>query len=139
MFTFKLSQEKLIQLDMLVSENNMYYCFLSINLSEGPLWSWLYGSWIYNYLCNRCLSPLMMWVRLPPRARSTTLYDQGCQWLTAGGVFSPGPPVSSTNKTDRHDITKILLKVALNTIKPTKKKINLWNRTIKWHQNDLLT
>jgi hypothetical protein len=25
-------------------------------------------------------------------------------------------PVSSTNKTDRHDITKVLLKVALNTI-----------------------
>jgi hypothetical protein len=25
--------------------------------------------------------------------------------------FSPGPPVSSTNKTDRHDITEILLKV----------------------------
>jgi hypothetical protein len=28
--------------------------------------------------------------------------------------FSPGTPVSSTNKTDRHD--EILLKVALNTI-----------------------
>ena len=27
-------------------------------------------------------------------------------------------PVSSTNKTDRHDITEILWKVALNTIKP---------------------
>ena len=27
-------------------------------------------------------------------------------------------PVSSTNKTDRHDITEILLKVALNAIKP---------------------
>ena len=26
---------------------------------------------------------------------------------------------SSTNKTDRHDITEILLKVALNTIKQT--------------------
>jgi len=26
-------------------------------------------------------------------------------------------PVSSTNKTDRHEITEILLKVALNTIK----------------------
>jgi hypothetical protein len=25
-------------------------------------------------------------------------------------------PVSSTNKTDRHDITEILLRVALNTI-----------------------
>jgi len=30
-----------------------------------------------------------------------------------------GPPVSSTNKTDRHDIAEILLKVALNTIKQT--------------------
>jgi hypothetical protein len=29
--------------------------------------------------------------------------------------------VSSTKKTDRHDITKILLKVALNTIKQTTK------------------
>jgi hypothetical protein len=34
--------------------------------------------------------------------------------------LSPGPPVSSTNKTDRHDITKVLLKVALNTIKPNQ-------------------
>jgi len=30
--------------------------------------------------------------------------------------FSAGTPVSSTNKTDRHDITEILLKVELNTI-----------------------
>jgi hypothetical protein len=30
---------------------------------------------------------------------------------------SPGPPVSYTNKTDRHDATEILLKVALNTTK----------------------
>jgi hypothetical protein len=29
-------------------------------------------------------------------------------------------PVSSTNKTDHHDITKILLKVELNTITLTK-------------------
>ena len=37
--------------------------------------------------------------------------------VTCGrSVFSPGSPVSSTNKTDRHDITEILLKVALNTI-----------------------
>jgi hypothetical protein len=31
------------------------------------------------------------------------------------------PPVSSTNKTDRHDITVILLKVALNSITLTPK------------------
>ena len=30
--------------------------------------------------------------------------------------FSPVTPVSSTNKTVRHDITQILLKVVLNTI-----------------------
>jgi hypothetical protein len=30
--------------------------------------------------------------------------------------FLKGTPVSSINKTDRHDITEILLKVALNTI-----------------------
>ena len=30
------------------------------------------------------------------------------------GLFSPGPPVSSTDKTDSHDITEILLKVVLN-------------------------
>jgi len=39
-----------------------------------------------------------------------------CQWLAAGGWFSSGTPVSSTNKTDHHDITEILLKVALKTI-----------------------
>jgi hypothetical protein len=32
------------------------------------------------------------------------------------GSFYPSTPVSSTKKTDRHDITEILLKVALNTI-----------------------
>ena len=34
-------------------------------------------------------------------------------------------PVSSTNKTDRHDITEILLKVALNTIIITHKQITI--------------
>ena len=36
--------------------------------------------------------------------------------LAAELWFSPGIPVSSINKTDRHDVTEILLKVALNTI-----------------------
>jgi hypothetical protein len=37
-----------------------------------------------------------------------------------GQWFSPGAPISSINKTDRHDIqvTEILLIVALNTIHP---------------------
>jgi hypothetical protein len=43
----------------------------------------------------------------------TTLCDKVCQRLVTGLWFSP---VSFTNKTDRHIITEILLKVALNTI-----------------------
>ena len=46
-----------------------------------------------------------------------------CQWLATGRWFSPGPPVSSTNKTDRHNITEILLKVVLKSIKQTKQAI----------------
>jgi hypothetical protein len=26
-----------------------------------------YGSWIYNYLCNQCLSPLKLWVQISLR------------------------------------------------------------------------
>jgi hypothetical protein len=36
--------------------------------------------------------------------------------LATGWWFSLGTSFSSTNKTDRHDIAEILLKVALNTI-----------------------
>ena len=67
-------------------------------------------------MLNQCLSPLMLWVRTPLRRGvvDTTLCNKVCQWLATGRGFSP---VSYTNKTDRHYITEILLKVALNTIK----------------------
>jgi hypothetical protein len=34
----------------------------------------------------------------------TTLCNYGCQWLATGQWYSPDTPVSSTNKTDRHDV-----------------------------------
>jgi hypothetical protein len=46
----------------------------------------------------------------------TKLCDQVRQCLAAGRWFSQGTPVSSTNKTNRHDKTEILLKLVLNTI-----------------------
>jgi hypothetical protein len=48
----------------------------------------------------------------------STLCDKVCQLLETGRWFSQDTPVSSTNKTgtDHHNITEILLKVALNTI-----------------------
>ena len=43
----------------------------------------------------------------------TTLCDKVCQLLVTVQWFSP---VDSTNKTDCHNVSEILLKVALNTI-----------------------
>jgi hypothetical protein len=66
--------------------------------------------------------PLKLWVRITLRrgVLNTTLGDTVFQWPAAGQWFSPGPPVSYTNKNDRHDITEILLKVALKYHKQIK-------------------
>jgi hypothetical protein len=56
----------------------------------------------------------------------TTLCDKVCQWLAVGHWFSPGyTSVSSTNKTNRHKLTGILLKVVLSNI--TKLSIVILN------------
>ena len=54
-----------------------------------------------------------------------------CQWLAAGQWFYPGTPVSYTNKTNCHDITKILSKVALNSITLTLTLITQWHPYFK--------
>jgi hypothetical protein len=43
-------------------------------------------SWIYNFLCNQCLSHLTLWVRmlLMRDVLDTTLSDNDCQWIAAG-------------------------------------------------------
>jgi len=86
-----------------------------------PSWSWTYGNWIQKCTTTCVISAYHLW-RCEFESHSwrgvldTALCDKVCQWLVAGQWFSPGTPVSSTNKTDRHDITEILLKVALNTL-----------------------
>jgi hypothetical protein len=91
----------------------------SSQISERPSWLRSYGGWISNYLYNQCLSSLTLWRGVP----GTTLCDKVCQWLATGRWVSPGTPIPSTRKTDCHDITEILFKVAWNTI--TIKPINL--------------
>jgi hypothetical protein len=54
--------------------------------------------------------------------------DWSIHLLQSTSWFSLGTPVSSTNKTDRHDITEILLKVALNTINQTNQFIMYWRK-----------
>jgi len=61
----------------------------------------------------------------------TTICDKVCQWLAICQWFSPGTPVSSTNKKECHNIAEILLKVALNTINQTKPKFS----SLKLHDN----
>jgi hypothetical protein len=73
----------LCQLALLIEETRIHReTYVGISF----LWSWSYGSWIYNYLCNQCLSPLMLWVRISIRERCTTLCDKVCQWL---GISCP--------------------------------------------------
>ena len=45
----------------------IYWTFMFSLVSikfKASSWSWSYGSWIYNYLCNQCLSPPKLWVRI---------------------------------------------------------------------------
>jgi hypothetical protein len=46
-----------------------------------------------------------------PVVLDATLCDKVCQWLAAGRWFSPDTLLSSSIKTDRHDIIEILLNV----------------------------
>ena len=89
-------------------------------------------------ICNQCLSPLMLWVRITIRVRCTTLGDKVCLWLGTGRWISPSPMVSSTYKTDRHDTctTEILLKMVLNTIKqtPIPPISTKWTMNSHWSQ-----
>jgi hypothetical protein len=48
-------------------------------------------------------------------ALDTTLHDKVCQLLASGRWFSPGTPVSSTNRIDHHDITEIIVESGANT------------------------
>jgi hypothetical protein len=50
---------------------NLSNKLVMVPLVQAPPWSWSYGSWIYNYLCNQCLSPLKLWVRTLFVARCT--------------------------------------------------------------------
>jgi hypothetical protein len=52
----------------------------------------------------------------PESICNTTLCAKVCQWLVSDRWVSLGTLVYFINKTDRHDITEILLKMALDTI-----------------------
>ena len=73
---------------------------------------------IYNYLYNQCLSPLKFESHSWWAVLDSTLCGKVCQykWVSTGLLFSSVTLVSFTNKIDRHNITKMLLKVALTIV-----------------------
>ena len=51
------TQERIPNMSILIQ----YFKYtLGAYILEGPLWSRLYGSWIYNYICSQCISPLQL-------------------------------------------------------------------------------
>ena len=79
--------------------------------------------WLITGACANEIIPSInrSFVYKAKEGRNVRICDKVFQWISTGRWFFQGTQVSSTNKTDRHDITEILLKVALNTInhKPT--------------------
>ena len=104
---------------------NIWPCrYYKLDWIQGPLWSWSwsYGSWIYNLPVQSGPITTKVVSSNPVHDEVYSLQhcDKVCQWLATGHWFSLVIPVSSINKTDCQDITEILLKVALNTIKSNK-------------------
>ena len=71
---------------------------------------------ITTYAIVPIITDVVNWDLLRRGVLNTTLSDKVCQWLAPGRWFSTGTPVSSTNKTDRHNTAEILLEVASNTL-----------------------
>jgi hypothetical protein len=94
-----------------------HYIFIS-NKGGYMYKSYLYHDYAYSIITTVVNSNLS---RL-----NTTLCDKVCKWFVASQWFSLGTLVSSTNKTDCHDISKILLKVEIKTIPPPIKLHVSW-------------
>ena len=96
---------------------------------QGSSWSWSYASWIYNYLMQSV--PITTKFVISNTAHGELYSIQHVIKLVRvlRQLVSCRYTGSTTNKTDHHDITDILLKLALNTTNQTKNKI--WCLKIK--------
>jgi hypothetical protein len=118
---FKLTTSVVIGTDCIGSCKSNYH---TITVTTAPYKCGLHNINLVlsiSFLCLGVLGLIYKWFVLCywRGVLDTTLCEKVCQWIAAGQLFSPGTRVSSTNKTDCHDITEILLKVTLNTIKQT--------------------
>jgi hypothetical protein len=100
----------LIAFKAVLFKNRLLYIFNTwvVCNTWGSSWSCSYGSWIYNYLCNQCLSPLKLWVQIPLRrgVLDATFCDN-----VFFRTFRFPPPIKLTATIK----LKYVLKVELNT------------------------
>jgi hypothetical protein len=124
-----------LPLSLILLQNHLYI--------QGPSWSWWY--------CRLDLQIHMQSVHITTKVVSSIpthgevysilyiLAIKVCQWPPTGGWFSLGSPVSSTNKTDHHDISDKLLKVVLNTITMTLPNINTYTQSVSYDDKNTRT
>lgn len=85
---------------MVVSFVSYWSCYAWLLL--GSSLSWSHGSWIFNYMCNQCLSSLMMWARSAFIARYSRC---NTMWKTISATFGMSvfflgyPPIRLTAMT----------------------------------------
>jgi hypothetical protein len=102
----------------LISLQLAWYLFVLFLFSEETMFIWLFrgrrGRIVVGFTttCASCEFDSRSWRGV----FDTTWCDAVCQWHATGRWISLGTLVSPTNKTHRHDITEISLKVPLNTI-----------------------
>jgi hypothetical protein len=63
--------KKNLEVSLILRSNDLAYWGSTSKMSsaihlcnEGPSWLWSHGSWIDDYICNQCISPLTLWVRI---------------------------------------------------------------------------
>ena len=94
---------------------------LVIKEKPGPTWPLSYGNWNYSYICNQSWCCVFNSRSMRGVQHYVIKFVSDLQQ-----VFSESS-VISTNKTDRRDITEILLKVSISTMKPNQTNIKETN------------
>ena len=84
------------------------YIFIHVTFFRDRRWLWLYGSLINIYLWQQLLSTLKLrlWIQIMARCTRYNII-----WSLLEGRWL----ASSTDRTGHHNMSEILLKVALNT------------------------
>jgi hypothetical protein len=82
-----------LSLNVVYLFSSLYCLFFDLRIlitNYGVSWSWWYDILMFNYLCNQCLSPLIMWVRTRwwRGVLDATLCDKVCKGLATDRWFS---------------------------------------------------